>query len=75
MRNKYILIQLNNLGEFKRTEYKTLRDIQFVLQLDYQTIQRFYRLCKKPNIRGVHSLFKDLSERIKIIDNVHNVEL
>lgn len=75
MRSKFVLIQLNETGEFKRTEYKTLREIQELLQLDYQTIQRFYRLCKKTNIKGVHSLFKDLFERIRIIDNIHNVAL
>jgi hypothetical protein len=76
MRNKFLLINLDSNGEvmFKR-EVKTLRELETILKLDYQTIQRFYRLCKKTNIKGIHSLFKDLYNKFRVVDNIHTLEL
>jgi hypothetical protein len=68
MNLKYIL-QIFENGELKKElEYKTLRDIETVLRIEYHQVRQLYLLNKKQNKRA-HPFLLEISKIYKIIDN------
>ena len=68
-RFKYILKKVDkNEVEITNKKFYTLKDISIFLNLDYQTTQKFYKLCESNNIKGVHSKIKFLYRNYRIND-------
>lgn len=65
---------LNDDGTVKQEkEFKTLKQIGEYLKIDYQTCNKFYKLCSKPEaerkLKGLHQLLLTLYKRYRVIDN------
>ena len=76
MKLKFILQKLNTDNDevLKTKEFKTLGEISKFLNVDYQNTQKFYKLCQnKRDLKGLHSLLKDLYKNYRIVDNFTTV--
>ncbi len=61
----------DDLTVSKEKSFKSLKEIAEFLNIDYQTCNKFYKLCgeNEPKIKGLHSLMKTLYNRYRIVDN------